>query len=74
VKNLFLLTAFALLWAGVSTAQETASNALPVETAARFDMALMEIAAKKDDVASLTQRAGSSEGLMAGMRTSLARR
>jgi small conductance mechanosensitive channel len=65
VKNLFLLTAFALLWAGVSTAQETASNALPVETAARFDMALMEIAAKKDDVASLTQRAGSSEGLMA---------
>ena len=65
MKNLLLLTAFALLWAGVSTAQETASNTLPEETAARFEMALMEIGAKKDDVASLTQRADSSEGLMA---------
>jgi small conductance mechanosensitive channel len=65
VKNLLLLTAFALLWAGVSNAQETASDTLPEETAAGFDMALMEIAAKKDDVASLTQRAEKSEGLMA---------
>ena len=65
VKNLLRLTAFVLLWASVSFAQDAASNVLPEETAAQFDSLLMEIAARTDELELLTARAAQSEPFLA---------